>query len=242
MLRIAVCDDEDTVCSAIERYIQDACTALSIESEIDIFTTGTGFTRYLGTNERYNIIFLDIELDEYSGIDVSNYIRNVLNDETTQIVYITGKTEYDRQLFTFRPFEFLAKPLSTVHIFDTIKKYQRIYGSKNDLFHYKYGHDTYWVNLNEIMYFKSIDRKVLIKKTSSDDEFYAKLESIKEQLQDCGFISPHKSYLLNYRYIQSFRPDCIIMTNGEEIPIAKGRKKEIAYLQLMLENGGYNGS
>lgn len=239
MLRIAICDDEDTICSKIENFIHDACAALSIKSETDIFATGSGFMNHLSKNERYHIIFLDIELDSYSGIDVSNYIRNVLNDETTQIVYVTGKNEYDRQLFTFRPFEFIEKPFSSTNIFDVIKKYQRIYGSKNDLFHYKYGHDTYWVNLNEILYFKSLDRKILIKKIGTEDEFYATLESIREQLQNSGFISPHKSYLLNYRYIQSFRSDCIIMTNGDEIPIAKGRKKELAYLQLMLENGEY---
>lgn len=238
MLRIAVCDDDDTVCSAIECYIRDSCNALSSESETDIFTSGNGIIRHLGSGERYDIIFLDIELDSCSGIDVSNYIRNVLNDETSQIVFITGTTGYDRQLFTFRPFEFLAKPVTYESISDTLRKYQRIFGSRPDLFHYRYGHDTYWVNLNDIIYFKSLDRKILIKKISGSDEFYGKLENIGEQLRDRGFISPHRSYLLNYKHIRIFRSDSIIMTDGDEIPVAKGRKKEISYLQLRFENGG----
>lgn len=60
-----------------------------------------------------------------------------------------------------------------------------------------------------------------------------------EQLSPQGFISPHKSYLVNYRFIKAFQSDSIIMVNGDEIPIAKGKRDEISRLQLHFENGGH---
>ncbi len=82
-------------------------------------------------------------------------------------------------------------------------KYMRIYGSKNDLFHYKYGHDTYWINLSTILYFKSNRKKITILTLTTTDEFYGSISSIINQLRSQGFISPHKSYLVNYRFIKA---------------------------------------
>ena len=65
------------------------------------------------------------------------------------------------------------------------------------------------------------------------------MSSLIEQLNSHGFISPHKSYLVNYRFIKAFYADTIIMVNGDEIPISKGKRDEISKLQLKFENGGH---
>lgn len=239
MLRIAVCDDEEAVCTTLENYISKACTDIQIESEIDLFSSGSVLKQHLRDGSIYNIFFLDIELQNDTGIAISDCIRNEVRDESAQIVYVSGKNEYDRQLFAFRPFSFIEKPFNADIIRTTLEKYVRIYGDKNDLFHYKYGHDTFWVNLSTILYFKSNRKLVNIITLSTKDEFYGTIGSITEQLSSQGFISPHKSYLVNYRFIKAFQSDAIIMVNGDEIPIAKGKRDEISKLQLHFENGGH---
>lgn len=239
MIRIAVCDDEEAVCTALENYISKACTDIQIESEIDLFSSGSILKKHLRDGSTYNIFFLDIELKDDTGIAVSDCIRNEVRDESAQIVYVSGKNEYDRQLFVFRPFSFIEKPFDIDVIRNTLEKYMRIYGNKNDLFHYKYGHDTYWVNLSTILYFKSNRKKVNVLTLTSSDEFYGSIGSIIDQLNSQGFISPHKSYLINYRFIKAFQADAIIMVNGDRIPIAKGKRDEISKMQLHFENGGH---
>ena len=239
MLRIALCDDEERVCSKLEAFIIKACKELRIENEIDIFSSGSILKQHLLDGSMYNIFFLDIELNDESGITISECIRNEVNDESAQIVYVSCKTEYDRQLCAFRPFSFIEKPFDADVIRTTLEKYMRIYGDKNDLFHYKYGHDTYWVYLSSVLYFKSNRKLISIISLSSKEEFYGTMSSLIEQLSTQGFISPHKSYLVNYRFIKAFQADAIIMVNGDEVPIAKGRRDEISKLQLHFENGGH---
>ena len=239
MLRIALCDDEAAVCSELEALIMQACKELHIETEIDIFSSGSILKEHLMSGSKYNIFFLDIELGDESGITISECIRNEVKDESAQIVYVSGKTEYDRQLFAFRPFSFIEKPFDADVVRTTLEKYMRIFGDKNDLFHYKYGHDTYWVNLSSILYFKSNRKLIGIISLSSKDEFYGTMSSLIEQLSTRGFFSPHKSYLVNYRFIKAFQADAIIMVNGDIIPIAKGKRDEISKLQLHFENGGH---
>ena len=238
MIRIAVVDDENTICSILEDYIENICDCMQIEAEIDVFTTGEGFIRYLAQDNVYHLVFLDIELSCCTGIDVSRHIRDELRDNSTQIVFISGKNGYDRQLFEFCPLHFIPKPFSKEKIIEVISKYIRIYGNKNEIFQYKFNHINYWVKFSDIIYFESADRKILLNTTSGKQEFYGSLYKIQEQLKNKVFIMPHKSYLVNYQFIRLFRPDCIIMSNGSEIPISKSNRKEIAKLQLLMENGG----
>ena len=74
----------------------------------------------------------------------------------------------------------------------------------------------------------------------AEDEFYGSLENTADKLNEQGFFSPHKSYLVNYRFIKVFQAECIIMVNGDSIPIAKGKKDEVSKLQIIFENGGHN--
>ena len=84
----------------------------------------------------FDLIFLDIELKKKSGLDVSNYIRNELGNESVQIAYISAKTGYAMDLFEFRPINFLVKPLEyskvVITIFCAILQYKLIVEEEND--------------------------------------------------------------------------------------------------------------
>lgn len=237
MLRIAIVDDENPVCTQIERLINQVNDIIFIDTEIDIYSSGEAFLKILKDNEKYDLIFLDIELDKYSGIDIGHCIRNDLKDDSTQIVFVSGKNGYDRQLFEFRPIDFLEKPVDLNKILNIMSKYIRIYGGQSDLFMYKINRDTFYANINEILYFKSEDRRMMLVMESNTEEFYGTIEKVHTQLKNRGFFIPHRSYLVNYRFIRGFQAKMIIMTNGTEIPISNNRREEIFKIQLMLENG-----
>ena len=82
-------------------------------------------------------------------------------------------------------------------------------------------HDIYYMLKNES------ETKVLSRKYS--------LSQIEQLTKDDGFLRVHKSYLINYRYIQSIDAKSIIMANNDEIPISHGKKTEIQekFMQLL---------
>lgn len=237
MLKIAVVDDEYTVAVQTERLLIEACREWELKAEIVVYCSGEETIRFLEDENSYHIIFLDIEMGACSGIEVSRFIRDMLRDESTQIVYVTGKNGYDRQLFEFRPLDFIEKPASAEKVREVLSKYVRIYGEKQDIFEYKVGHAAYLVKLGDILYFESADRKVKIKTVKDESTFYGTIQNLFEQLQNQGLFMPHKSYLVNYRFVRSFHPDCLYLVNGERIPIAKRKQKEVARVQLMMVNG-----
>lgn len=238
MIKCAVVDDELAVAASLERCLIQEGKYCGQELQIEVFGSGEEVIRELSGKSRYHMIFLDIEMGKCSGIDVSRYLRDTLQDETTQIVYVSGKNGYDRQLFEFRPFRFLEKPVDPWKVKELLEKYLRVYGGHQDYFEYKIGSETHVERLNEILYFESIKRKIRVKTIQGEEEFYGSLQKVAEQMESKGFFLPHKSFLVNYRLVKTFGSDGLMLVNGEQIPVAKGKRKEIAKALLFMENGG----
>ena len=82
------------------------------------------------------------------------------------------------------------------------------------------------------------DRFILLRNPQLKDEFYGSIEKTAQQLKSKGFFMPHRSYLVNYRFVKCFQLKKIIMTNGCEIPISDNRREEVLKIQVVMENGG----
>ena len=121
-IQIAVCDDELEICMQIEKQLIYILDELSFKYDIDCFLTGEELCNEM-KKERYDLIFLDIELPNMSGVQIGKYIRETLKNEIVQIAYISSKQEYAMELFDFRPINFLIKPLTYKNIRKVIDKY-----------------------------------------------------------------------------------------------------------------------
>ena len=66
-------------------------------------------------------------------------------------------------------------------------------------------------------------------------EYYGKLEEAEKRIP--GYvIRIHKSYLVNTHFIQSYRPDRVVLWNGEELAISRPYKEQVrAFVSKRLE-------
>ncbi|WP_017210468.1 LytTR family DNA-binding domain-containing protein [Clostridium beijerinckii] len=84
----------------------------------------------------------------------------------------------------------------------------------------------YKVNVDEIFYIESIDRKVFIYTKTQTYEISEKLYVLEEQLSSMNFIRISKSLLLNIDKIHSFYPKLsgnleALLTNNEKVIISR---------------------
>lgn len=186
MIRIAVVDDENSICSYVEKCLLDLSKEYGISVETDVFYSGEGLMKTI--NETfYDVIFLDIKMRDLSGIDISRIIRNTMGNEATQIVYISGNTEYAIEVFDYDPFHFLPKPLSKEKIEKAFLKLIHKLNLKSEAFAYKIGHNSNKIAIKDILYFESNKRKIIIHYNDKEDEFYGSLENIHQQLNKYQF-------------------------------------------------------
>ena len=94
MIRIALVDDAVEIGTQLEAILIEITTNKGIAIDTDIYYSGKELCEHLQNGEFYDLIFLDIEMPEFTGIDVSKMIRDNLKNDSTQIAYISGNKEY----------------------------------------------------------------------------------------------------------------------------------------------------
>lgn len=94
------------------------------------------------------------------------------------------------------------------------------------------------LNQADILYIESRAKKVEIHLLDAAEsiEIYATMEELKERLGE-DFYRCHRAYLVNMAHIAGYGNDSITIMNGNQVPMAKKRRKAFAeayqnYLRL----------
>lgn len=238
VFRIAICDDEQVICSTIENIVLNYCAESNLKIETQVFYSGEELYKFLQKGQYFDLLFLDIELKLINGIEVGRKIRGELDNQIIQIVYISGKDSYYRDLFDVRPMHFLQKPIEEIEIIKDLRLAMKLIDKLDGVFTYKKGHETFKKAVKNILYFESANREVKMVTTEGEEKFYGKLEDVFDQVAKYHFIYIHKSYIVNYFYIMKFKYEEVTMSNSEELPISQARRKATRELQVRFEKEG----
>lgn len=234
MYRIGICDDDEEFCWELEKHLMKYCKKIYLPIETQIFTTGTELFQHIEEKGRFDIIFLDIELNDTNGVVIGNILRKDISNETTQIVFVSSKNSYAMQLFQIRPMDFLIKPVTAENVKHVIDTYCRLFVQARVCFEYKSKKQIYRIDERSILYFQSVGQIIHIFTTNGEDSFYGKLSDVLEQLGSDSFCSVHKSFIVNLNYVSEYRVTELVMANGTLIPVSQSQKKQVK--ELILRN------
>lgn len=229
MIRVAVVDDVMAVCAQVEEYLCHIAERRGIDIEVEPYLSGERFCAALENGEVFDLIFLDIELQSMNGINVSKFIRDSMEDELQQIVFISAKSQYSLQLHSFHPLDFLVKDIQEEDVENVMHRFMKLKGIRNEIFECKVGADTQKIKIKDIKYL-TIDNRIVkvILANSQAVEYYGTLDTAyNEQLKKCGFLFVHKKFIVNPDYIEIYEYDKVILSDGQVIPIGSSRRKEI---------------
>ena len=180
MYHVGVCDDSVNICSFIEKCLLQKASRENIIIKMETWYSGEELWSYLQTEEQIDVLFLDIELLDMTGIEVAENIRKQLENWEIQIIYISGKTNYAQSLFKTQPMDFLVKPLDAEQIEDAFDTARKIISKGMEKFEFQNGKEHYFLAYNQIVYFTSSGRTVNIVTISGNRAFYGKLKEIKK--------------------------------------------------------------
>lgn len=226
MYRIGICDDGINICSLLEDMILHYTNEKKMKADINVWYTGEGLLKYLKQEGSLDILFLDIELFQLTGIEVGSFIRNKLEDRGMQIIYISGKASYARQLFKTQPTDFLVKPITQSQVNEVLGLAIKIIGRNAEKFEYQNGRDYYYVPYGEIIYFVSEGRKIKIVTQQEEKEFYGKIKELKKELPS-EFLLIHQSYIINTLHVARYTYEMVELTNGTVLTVSKAHRKKV---------------
>lgn len=227
MLRIAIVDDETAEIQKLQELVEQFFREKQVAYQITSYISGETF---LVAQQQCDLIFLDVQMTGIDGIATARNIRQ--NDRKAALIYVSNFSEKMADSFAVHPFAFLEKPVMReklwMHLQDYLDYYESQPVCQNDALTLKGEHGSLIVRVQDILYLEYAgNRKVQIHLKQDEKTVYSSITKFLQLLDPFHFISPHKSYIINPRQIQSVCQLDIILTNQDRIPIAQKRQKQI---------------
>lgn len=220
MINIAICDDDKYICCELEELIFEYTKSSEVNFTVDVFYSGEELLNYMKTDHTYDLIFLDIEINSITGIEVATKIRNDFNDHIVKIIFMTSKDGYEPELFSVQPFEFLKKPIDKSKFLNVLSLAEKLLIIDELKFTYKKSFDVIKVNVGEILYFEKEAKKIKIVTFNDVDYFYDTIENLMLKLPSV-FVRTHSSYIVNFEKIKYLKKESVMLVTGDEIPLSQ---------------------
>ena len=163
------------------------------------------------------------------GICIGTTIRNSINDTNFAIVYISEKEEKIFDSLKNSPLYFIRKNFLLSDSKYAVSAILNYFTHENEKAFFQKLDNGSIVKLkfDEIIYIESLGRKQIIITPKNKYTALSKLEDLEQTLINRDFIKPHRSYLVNCKYIHLIEKDTIYMDNGKLIPLSRLRKNDV---------------
>lgn len=234
LYRIAICEDEAVFRREQETVCRGICDELNLEYDLTVFETGAALMAAYAGGARFDLLLLDIVMDQLSGMELARKLRG--QGEDAAIVFITSNPDYAIQGYDVGALHYLMKPLDGGALGKIIAADHKRRFSRSDLL-VKSGTQTLRLPLREIVYLETVGRRVQITTRSGAVETTAKLTELLESLPKEQFCRCHVGFVINLGNIKTLsRTDAVAVT-GKAIPVSRAYLKEVekAFLKRIWE-------
>jgi len=224
MLKIAVCEDEEQH----KKILVDLIGRYPFETAYHLTTFQFGYELVAATNKgiNYDIIFLDMRLDNEDGIDIANEIRKT--NKKARIIITTSLIEYAVLGYSVNASDFLLKPFPEEKLFLVLNKLEiDIRHSRSSFYEFEMNNEKVFLKSDEILYFESLSRKIKVVTFDTAYEYYYTISALEKELDPVRFVLCHRSYIINLKNVKSIKTKTAVLKNGVMIPISPKRNQKV---------------
>ena len=242
MLRTIIIEDEPAAANLLSEMLKD------IEPEVAVLDKCPDLPSGVKSIKRHapDIVFLDIELPVYSGIQLLEFFKP--EEINFQVIFTTAYNDYAMKAFEMSAVDYLLKPLqeeklhaavkkvymkqapASVALLPALKENLQPNNSKKIVVPVASGFDI--LNLEDICYFKAEGSYTNIFFCDTSSLLVSKnlkhFEFILSGLNH--FVRIHRSYIANINHVKKImRKDggILLLENKSELPVAEDRMDRI---------------
>lgn len=222
---IGICDDENVIRDKIEKICINETKKYCEDVVIQKYSDGREVLE-----KDFDILILDIEMEDVDGIVVKNYFQKRKKD--TIIIFVTSHNEMMSQAFGVNVMGFVAKSYLDnqlqVMLDGAMKRVMNtvsIEGVDSRKVCYIQAEHIY-----NILHLEN-ETEVSVRCSSAD---------LEKMLEVVGFIRVHRTYIINMAYVDHIK-DKTVLVNKREIPVSARLKSRLRkeYSRYFRENARY---
>ncbi|MBC5840091.1 MAG: LytTR family DNA-binding domain-containing protein [Flavobacteriaceae bacterium] len=228
-MKCVIIDDEPLAVDLIKEFVSKVET-------LELVNTFNNAIDAIAVINQSNIdlIFLDIEMPHFTGIDFINAI-----DKKPLIIFTTAYSEYAVEGFNLGAVDYLVKPIPFHRFLKSVSRAQQLFRSQStpictvtaatpeiqqDFMFVRAEYENVKLNFEDILYIEGL--KDYVKIYTTDNKYTLTLISLiklENLLSSKGFARVHRSYIINIKHVKSIQKNKVII-NDKRLPISESYK------------------
>ena len=238
MVKFAVCDDEremaDLVAEKLREFYPDEC-------EIKCYTDGKSLLAD-SARELFDAFFLDIGMPALDGFSLAEKIR--ADNPFAKIVFVTNHTELAHIGYLYGAFRYVRKFALEEELREAAQSLKREFDLQSEFLLLKTPLGEVIRAVNSIRYFEVKGHHVTAFFDDTEERVSGTMNEYEQRLKDVGFIRIHKSFLVNFRYIDFVGKITVTLTDGTALLLSRNRVAEtksklMLFIRNLPERNGY---
>lgn len=192
-------------------------------------------------NEKIDILLLDIQMPEITGLEFARRLRN-----PPSIIFTTAYSEYAVESYELDVVDYLLKPIAFPRFLQAINKVTERKGGNDNIISkpivnvvhqqpeipeedsliIKSGYKVYRINYDELLYIEGQREYVTFHTTKQRITTLFSLKDLEERLPSDQFVRIHKSYIISLKHIDMIERN-ILEIAGKKLPVGGSYKDHL---------------
>lgn len=216
--KIAICDDSD----ADRQYVFDFVTKWAEDAghtvQAALFSSAEDFLFHYAEKNDYDILLLDIEMGNMDGVTMAKKLRR--DNDTVQIIFITGYSDYISEGYEVAALHYLMKPVKQEKLCSVLDRAAEKLSKNEKILNFEVGGEMVRIPIYQIRYADVFGNYVTI---HASDDFTVKmtLSELEKELDD-RFYRASRSVVVNLTQISRVTKTEIKLNDGMSIPLPRG--------------------
>ncbi len=187
-------------------------------------------------DHKIDVIFLDIDMPHFSGIEVR---KRAL--EVPACVFITSHPEYAIEGFELDALDFIVKPLTFDRFSKTVKRIEEFMDIRNkaelfdatiggDSIFIREGHAETKVKLTDVLYLEALKNYTLIATPEKKHRVLLNIGTLLKDDNFRSFIRVHRGFAVQKHFIKKISAQEIELNDRIAIPVGRNYKENLSLL------------
>lgn len=216
--KIAICDDSDADRQYVLNMVDNWAVSNRHVAQIDTFSSAENFLFHYEGESDYDILLLDIEMGVMDGVTMAKKIRK--NNDSVQIIFITGYSDYISEGYEVEALHYLMKPVKEEKLCSVLDRAADKLSKNEKVLNFESAGEMVRVPIYQIRYADVYGNYVTIH-ALSEVTVKMTLNDLEKQLDD-RFYRVGRSAIVNLTQISRVTKTEIKLSDGTAIHLPRG--------------------
>lgn len=216
--KIAICDDEVSVIEYVSSIVMDWAKNSFHDISLRTFSSAESFLFSYEEENDYDILLLDVEMGQMDGVSLAKTIRK--KNETVQIVFITGYSEYISEGYEVSALHYLMKPVKKEKLSEVLNRAAEKLKKNERILTLEMSGEMVRIPLHEIRFIDVNGNYVTIH-GKTDYTVKKTLGEMQKELDE-RFFKVGRSCIVNLNIVQRITKKDCYLSDGTSLPLPRG--------------------